>query len=127
MATPLPTYFAPTGDALVDGMTHGYVWRLGADRTIDWSISGGWYGEYWNDPAGLQANISQTLNTISYVANVRFNYVGHYANPGTAYAAGSEINIAGDARNAFFGGPSMWARAFFPRRPVLRRRGRRLP
>ncbi len=58
--------------------------------------------------------MSQTLSTISYVANVRFNYLGYFATPAAANAWGSEINISSDASNVFFSSSFTWARAFFP-------------
>ena len=50
MANPTLRYFGPTGDALIDGTTHGYFWVLGADKAVDFSISNGFSGEYWNNP-----------------------------------------------------------------------------
>lgn len=114
MANPTSGYFPPTGDRVIDGVTHGYYWMLQADRTVDWSITGGWYGEGWNDPTALKNALEGMLGTFSYYANIRFNFVGYGQTPANAHAAGSEINFAPDLYNVFFSGNSQWARAFFP-------------
>jgi hypothetical protein len=113
MSTPIPSYFGQTGDPIIDGVTTGYYWRLGADRTIDWSISDGFAGEHWNNEPYLQAQIGAMLGTFSYYANVKFNYVGYYTTPYVAYGAGSEINVSLDSQY-FFSSSNTWARSFFP-------------
>lgn len=113
MASPGMTYFSPTGDAFIDALTTGYGWSLNADRTVDWSISNGWAGEYWNNPNQLQQDLGAMFALVSYYANIRFNYVGHYNHPGWAYANGSEINVSLDGNGTFFPN-SAWAVGHFP-------------
>jgi serralysin len=113
MAAPTLRSFGLTGDAVIDGMTHGYYWGLTADRTIDWSISSGFSGETWSNPASLVTHLQAELSTFSYFANVRFNYVGAYANPVFAANAGSEINISLDGFY-FFSNVGVWAQGIFP-------------
>ena len=94
MATPQPSTTASilTGDILVDAITTGYRWFLNADRTIDWSISGGFSGENWYDQNLVYQHVRAALDTFENVANVKFNFVGFFSNPSAANAAGSEIN-----------------------------------
>jgi Ca2+-binding RTX toxin-like protein len=116
MANPLPSTspFAQTGDLIIDAMTTGYRWTLGFDRTIDWSISGGFSGEFWTNPGIVEQYARAMLDTYSYYANVRFNYVGSYTTPTAAAQAGSEINFYTSASTVLFPSTSIWARAFFP-------------
>ena len=116
MASPRPTFFpAPaTGSTLIDAMTHGYSWMLTPDRTIDWSISGGFAGETWaNQQTAIDA-LKAAFDFISYYVDIRFNYVGAFANPVDASVAGSEINVGLDGANRFFGGSRDYARGIFP-------------
>lgn len=105
---------ALTGDAFIDGMTNGYKWQLDTSRTIDWSLSGGLYYEYWNNPTDLALRVTTMLTTVSYYANVKFNYLGYFSNPNAAYSAGSDINIAPDSGTIFGSNTSVWALGFFP-------------
>jgi serralysin len=100
--TTTATAEAPIGDPLIDALTSGYKWNLGADRTIDWSISGGLSGEKWADISTTKAVMEAALNLVSYYANIKFNYVGEFSDPNAAAAGGSEINLALDAYNVVF-------------------------
>jgi hypothetical protein len=115
MANPTTSYFAQTGDNVIDSLTNGYRWSLESTRTVDYSISGGFSGEYWNVP---MINVAQymgaALDTFSYYANIRFNYVGSFSTPVTAGAAGSEINLSLDGSYRFFSNANQWAVGFFP-------------
>lgn len=116
MATPQITTIAQplTGDLFVDLATTGFRWLLNADRTIDWSISGGFGTEFWIDPNQTRNIVQTALDNVSYYANVRFNYVGSFSTPTAAAAGGSEINFSGDGANRFFTADNQWARGFFP-------------
>lgn len=103
-----------TGDSLIDVMTNGYKWELGANRTLNWSISYGWNREYWNNPTAMAQGLSDIFKTFSDVSNIKFNYIGYLDSPVTAKYYGSDINIAGDAVNKFFDNSSFWACAFYP-------------
>lgn len=103
-----------TGDPVIDGMTNGYRWSLDSSRTVDWSISGGWLGEYWNNPNELALKVSSIFSIISSFANIKFRYVGHYQNPLEANRAGSDINIAIDTITTFGTNSRIWGRGFFP-------------
>jgi serralysin len=98
MANPTPAYFGLTGDHAIDAITHGYYWRLDATRTIDWALASGW--TYWANPPAMAQALGTMFSWISYYANVRFNYVGSYASPTAAYAAGSEITISNAANGS---------------------------
>ena len=114
MATPVPSYFSLTGDPVIDGMTHGYYWYTGTNRTIDWSISNGFAGERWANPDAMVSMIGTMLGNVTYYANVNFNYVGYYLNPTVAYQAGSEINVSLSGSSGMFPSNGIWARGFFP-------------
>lgn len=115
MANPTTSYFTQTGDNVIDSLTNGYRWNLDGSRTVDYSVSGGFSGEYWNVP---MSNVAQymgaALDTFSYYANIRFNYVGSFSTPITAGVAGSEINLSLDGAYRFFSSANQWAIGFFP-------------
>lgn len=113
MANPTYRYFAPTGNQVIDAATHGYYWALGADRTVDWSISNGFDGEYWNDPNLVVSYAKRMLETYSYYADIKFNYVGYFDTPSTAASYGSEINISLSGSSYIFPSTSIWARGNF--------------
>ena len=116
MATPTPsTVVEPlTGDPVIDAATTGYRWTLNADRTIDWSISNGFAGEFWNSPATVQQYVAAALDLFSYYADVRFNYVGSFATPALASAGGSELNVSLSGEARFFPSNLIWAIGVFP-------------
>ncbi|WP_421935537.1 reprolysin-like metallopeptidase [Phenylobacterium sp.] len=116
MANPTPSTspFPQTGDLIIDAMTTGFRWTLGADRTIDWSISGGFAGEFWSSPTLVQQHAAAMLDTFAYYANVRFTYVGSFSDPAAAAAAGSEINFFSSTSTTAFSSSNVWGRAFFP-------------
>ena len=94
MATPLASYTRLSGDRIVDGMTHGYFWKLDSTKSVDFSLSNGFYeGQNWLNPNGFAAYITQALNTFSLYADIKFNYVGFYTSPIVASNNGSEINF----------------------------------
>ncbi len=95
-------------------MTTGYKWNLQADRTIDWSISNGFQGEFWTDPSAVIQHVSDALNIVSYYANVSFNYVGYLTTPSAASAAGAEIDVTIDGGGQVFTNNNVWALGFFP-------------
>lgn len=113
MATPSTTPFHITGDNAVDAATHGYYWNLDNTRTVRWSLSGGWNGEYWNSVLGTASQLNVAFSTFSYYANINFQYSGYFLTPGVA-SLSSDINIAGDAANVFFGAPNQMALGYFP-------------
>ena len=115
MATPTTTFFAATGDPIIDATTHGYKWVLNADRGIDWAVSGGFSGEFWLDPNAVAGTVSQALSTFSTYANINFTFVGSgFAHPLAAAAAGSEITVGLGSLSYPFASTSTWGLAFFP-------------
>ena len=113
-ASPSQSAFPLTSSTLVNGMTHGFKWNLSENRTVDWSISYGFAGEYWNDPDSVVLYIKAALHLFSYYSNIKFNYLGYFANPEVAATYGSEINVSMDGANKFFSSNSAWAMGFFP-------------
>jgi serralysin len=109
MANPTTQYFGMIGDALIDGSTHGYYWQLGADRTVDFSISDGFSSEHWNNPSQMAGLFQYALATYSYYANIKFNYVGFFDTPSKANLFGSEINLSLSASYILFPSSSTWA------------------
>lgn len=114
IASPSNTSFPLTSDALIDAMTNGFKWNLSGNRTIDWSISNGFNGEYWSHPDAVVDHIKVILEIYSYYANIKFNYLGYFPNPTEAANYGSDINIAMDGANKFFNNNSVWAIGLFP-------------
>ncbi len=114
MATPSNLPLPLTGDPIIDAGTNGYYWSVGASHTVTWSISDGWNGEYWISPVDVVNQLSTAFFTYSYYANIKFNYVGYYIDPGIAYLAGSNINVSMDGSNFFFSSNNAWAIGLFP-------------
>jgi Ca2+-binding RTX toxin-like protein len=83
----------PTGDLVYDATTSGFQWTLGADRTIDWSISGGFAGETWASTEQLRLGLQAAFESISYFVDIRFNFLGVFSDPSAAARGGSEINV----------------------------------
>lgn len=102
MANPSPSYFQPTGDAVIDGMTNGFFWSMDSSRTIDFSISRGFSGEAFTYPTQLLSTLSDVLSTYAIYANVRFNQLGAFDSPLAASRQGSEINLSKDIALKFF-------------------------
>jgi len=112
MATPSEQNFPTTGDALFDGMTHGYKWGLDSTRTVDFSVSNGFFDEFWYNPTQVGFQLSAALDVYGYYANIKFNYLGVFSDPLTAAKNGSEINLSLDG-NLFFPSKPTWATDFF--------------
>jgi serralysin len=106
------TPFALTKDPLIDAMTFGFVWTLGADRTIDWSISDGYFAEHWKDSLQIKDHVESILNSIASFANIKFNYVGSFRNPTLASHGGSELNVS--LSWTLFTSNNIWAVGFPP-------------
>lgn len=109
MANPLTSYFGMTGDRTIDATTHGYRWALDSTRTVDFSVSNGFAGEYWLNPSAIAQKLGAVLNTISPFANIKFNFVGTFADPLKASIAGSEINLSLSTSAEIFPSSSIWA------------------
>ncbi|MFN3521967.1 MAG: reprolysin-like metallopeptidase [Phenylobacterium sp.] len=90
----------PTGDLLIDVAISGLRWNLDGSRTLDFSLSGGFEGERWSDPAAATAAVAAALDIFSEYANINFNFLGVFDDPAAAASAGSEINVFLDANNA---------------------------
>jgi len=117
VANPVPSTgpSALTGDALIDAMTSGYRWTLGPDRTIDWSVSGGFAGEAFASAEKVRLGVQAALDAFSTFANVRFNFVGTFVDPGAAAAAGSDINVGVSGESRLVGDDDeFWAIGYFP-------------
>jgi serralysin len=106
--------FPMTGNKLIDAMTNGYRWQLDSSRTVDWSISNGWFGETWTNPTDFAVRTATVLSFFSSYANINFNYLGHYSSPLTANNAGSDINFSLDSNNIYFNNNNYWAVGHFP-------------
>lgn len=113
-ATPSTYPAALTGDHAIDAITTGYSWILDSSRTLNWTLSDGYLGEYWNNPGAAVTYIDEALQTIEYYANIHFNYLGYYQDPSQAASAGSHLNYSLSSSWAFFSRASIWAIGFFP-------------
>jgi serralysin len=107
-------YVSPSGDAVIDSLTNGYRWNLPISRTVYWSISDGFFGEYWTNPSQTITMINNALNSFSYYANIKFNYIGYFADPDFANYFGSDINFSLDGAGLLFDDYNVWALGFFP-------------
>src|SRR3989338_7950106 len=115
MTTPSSTPYSLTGDNLIDAATNGYYWMLDGSRTINWALADGFLGEYWYSPTDVATALVTVFDSYSYYANVRFNYVGYYNNPSTAYYFGYNITVSLDSYYlSTWYGNSTWAVGFFP-------------
>ena len=112
MATPSTTPFPLTFDAAVDVSTTGYWWILDADRTINWSISDGFFGGTWVNPDDVVSYAEAAFGTFSYYADVSFEFVGYFYDPSEAASAASDINISLDMYFPYPG--PQYALSFFP-------------
>ena len=110
MATPSVNPFEFTNDPLIDVSTNGYKWNLSGDRTINWSISNAFNGDYWGNPSGLVEILNPIFNVLSRYIDVNFKYTGYFDKPTTAYFSGSDINIS----LANLGNDLILAGAFYP-------------
>ena len=80
MTTTASTYgYRPSGDTLIDSITNGFYWELDSSKTINWSISNGFNGEYWNNISNTTYEIGTALKILSYYIDVNFNYAGALA------------------------------------------------
>lgn len=114
IATPSSVRQGLTGDLLIDAATTGFRWELDGSRTLDWSISGGFDGEYWTDPASVQSQIEAVLDVFSYYADLKFNFVGVYSTPTSAATAGSELNLSLSTTGEIFSSNNVWGMGIFP-------------
>jgi Ca2+-binding RTX toxin-like protein len=102
-----------TGNEDIDSITSGYYWKLDSSRTLNWSISDGFKGEFWTNPLQTKQEIDQALSAISYYANIKFNYTGYYKNPAVA-APYSQLNFSLDGNGYFTPDSNVWAVGYFP-------------
>jgi serralysin len=114
MAAPLTGYFPLTGDRIVDGMTNGYYWNLDSTRSVDYSISNGFQGQYWFQPSTVALYMGQALDTFSNYADIKFKYLGFYTTPIVASNNGSEINLGLSQTGKAFDSNNVWAFGVFP-------------
>ena len=114
MAIPSSYPLYLTNDPLVDVSTTGYLWNVGSSRTINWSISNGFSGEFWYNPPHLVQQLDSIFKVFSTYININFNYTGFFEKPTNAYNSGSDINVSWDYNNIFYNNYSTWALGFFP-------------
>jgi serralysin len=117
MSNPIPSGGPSplTGDKVVDATTTGFQWTLGADRTIDWSVSGGFLGEAFQSIDQVRQGAQAALDAISAFVNVRFNFVGVFTDPAAASRAGSDINIGISGESRLVGADNeYWGIGYFP-------------
>jgi len=112
MATPNTTPFAPTGNSWLDVMTNGSQWILPPTRTLTWATSNFDYF-YWNDPFAAKVTIENALSKYSAVANINFEYKGHYSAPGIA-PADMVFSLMGWPYTEAIGMGNALAWAYFP-------------
>jgi serralysin len=106
---------AMADDNLIDAMTNGYKWALSESKTVDWSMSKGAAGEYWNTPLDMAFRFGVALDIYSLYADVNFNFVGYFEDPAKAVEGGSEINFSLVGDRGVFNNDAVWAFGFFPK------------
>jgi hypothetical protein len=114
VSTPSLEPFAITGNNILDVSLSRFQWNLNSDREINWSISGGFDGESWNDPDMVTSHTGTVLSIFSTYIDVKFNYVGNFTSPTEAYQQGSGINISMDGSGNFISSNNAWAIGIFP-------------
>ena len=107
-------YIGLTGDNAVDSLTTGYRWTFDGPPILNYSISGGFYGEIFLRPDEMLRHWGGVLQTFAQVANLQFVNLGEFDNPLTAAQNGSDINLSIDGNGLFFTSSNQWARGFFP-------------
>ena len=114
VSTPSLEPFPLTGNNLLDVSLTRFQWDLNIEREINWSISGGFNGEFWTAPDIVALYTGAALSAFADYIDVKFNYVGSFSDPSEAYQQGSGINISMDGGGRFFNSTSAWAIGFFP-------------
>ena len=114
MAIPSTLLLPLTGDPLIDTSVHGSRWLTGGNKTINWTISDGFFGEFWINPSNVILNVDAALSIFSSYIDVDFQYLGYYVDPIAAASVGSDINVSLDGENLFFSSASQWAIGHFP-------------
>lgn len=107
-------YIGLTGDNTVDSLTTGYRWVFDDAPVLKYSISGGFNGEAFLQPAAMLNYWGGALATYGQAANLQFVNLGMFDNPIAAAQAGSDLNLSIDGNGVFFSSRNEWARAFFP-------------
>ena len=103
-------------DPITGGLSSGYYWSfsLSSSRTIQWSLSEGWYGEGFVDAENVRKAAQQIFDNVEYYTLANFEYVGYYNSPRDAYTAGSEINISVDYYYELIDSSNTAAIGYFP-------------
>ncbi len=112
MATPSSSYLPFEGN-FIDALLSGTYWILDSSRTINWSISDGFNGEYWTNPDYMIEQIDIMFNIIGSYIDVTFQYVGYFDNPESADSWNSDINYSWDS-GYFINNNNVWAQANWP-------------
>src|SRR5260221_9143558 len=86
MAVPTGNSVPLTGNPLIDGLTEGSSWRLGADRTLTYSLDDDPDFGSWSGLTGLSADIRAAFDAWSNVANIHFLQVAGTGDPATSPA-----------------------------------------
>lgn len=84
MATTSSQLLAPFGIDYLDIVTNGTYWELDLSRTLTWATAE--FDTEWEDPVAAGQLIANALAQFSRVANIHFEFVGHYDDPTTAPA-----------------------------------------
>ena len=114
MAIPSTFLLDLTGDNFIDASIQGSRWLTSGSKTINWSLSDGFFGEVWTNPSNVINNIDLALTIFETYIDIDFVYTGYWANPTVANNIGSDINVSLDGSGLFFNSSSIWARGHFP-------------
>lgn len=107
---PAPVLRPYTGDTMIDALTNGTYWQLDLNRTLTYALAD--LGPYhWASIQPGPSNVQAAYTAFAQFIDVRFSYVGLYADPTFAPA---DLVVTLDGSWTFFSSPWQMARAFFP-------------
>lgn len=116
MATPSISFMPRTSDPRIDGLLSGSYWSLDATHTLTWVLANNPIGGYfWTQPITTANLINSALAEWSKVANINFQYVGHYATP---IGAPADLTFSIVDSSSSVGGSAL-AFALFPSEPFV--------
>ena len=115
MANPTSNSVSSTGINYIDGLLGGSSWQFSGSRTLTYSTWDSYWGHFSSNATSI---INQLVSNASNVANINFQFSGHYNEPyydlidSRFFNNSSDISIATFPFSQFFPGAS--AAAFSP-------------
>ena len=85
-----------TGDNLIDVNTSGSAYVSNKDNPIYYGVSGGHYGETWNDISAVSQRLQSVMEQFSTSSGIKLENAGTYESPNAAAAAGVSVVFSYD-------------------------------